>query len=191
MFADQQADWGQFVHRPSLGARHGRRLIQRHLTRAADDGAMLDQLVGSGHQMQRLPRVTPVSKLAPRPLAAAPTLAARAFAPERIAGGWFVAVVAIFGEAGLQLLHLRQRLLHLRQRLLHLRQRLLHLRPKRGHLGFQLGDAVVCCAHGTMLHLHRKSARTVPPRFWRRLRCIGYGWLARRRKAASKGLPKD
>jgi hypothetical protein len=119
---------------------------------------MLDQLVGGGHQMQCLPRVTPVSRLAPRPLAAAPALAApalaapalaaRALASERIARWWFAAVVAIFGETGLQLPVLGQQLLH--------------LRPQRGHLGLHLGDAVLCCAHGTMLHLHRKSAGTVP-----------------------------
>jgi len=60
----------------------------------------------------------------------------------------FAAVVAIFGETGLQLLVLGQQLLD--------------LRPQRGHLGFQLDDAFVCCARGTMLHLRRKSARTVP-----------------------------
>src|SRR5262249_57772023 len=87
-------------------------------------------------------------QLPPRSLATAPPLAARALAPERIAGGWFATVVAVFGQTGLQLLHLRQQPLH--------------LRLKRRHLSFQFGDSFVCCVHGTMLHLHRKPARVVP-----------------------------
>jgi hypothetical protein len=68
----------------------------------------------------------------------------------------FAAVVAVFGEPGLDLLDPSQQRLHLRP------QGGVG-RPQRGFLGFHLCDTALCCAHATRLHLHRKSAGTVPP----------------------------
>jgi hypothetical protein len=116
---------------------------------------MRDHLIGHRQQMQRLPAV---SQLPTRLLATAPPLTARALASQRIARGRFAAVVAVLGEAGPQLLVLRQHLLHLRPE----RDYLGDLRLERGYLGFQCGDAFFCCLHGTMLHLYPPPAKIVP-----------------------------
>src|SRR5258707_8362558 len=110
MLANQQAYRRQLVHLASLVPDNRRRLVQRRLARRADGGTVFRQLVGGGDQRQRLAAMT---QLAPGLLAAAPALAARALAPERIARVRFTAVGAILGGACLQVLDLGRQLLSL------------------------------------------------------------------------------
>ena len=104
---------------------------------------MLHHLVGRRHQMQRLPAM---SQLAPRLLAAAPALAARTFAPQRIAGGRLVAGEAILARVGQP-----------RFQLLRPLQQRRDLLPLAGILGLEAGDLFLW-RHALILRPPCKSA---------------------------------
>ncbi len=107
---------------------------------------MLDELIRGGHPVAGL---AGMAQLSARLLAAAATLAAGPLAPQRIRRGRFAAVVAVFGQARLQLLDLGNQLLDLAD------QRHI-VRPQRVVVGAQRGD-FFCWRHASTLHLLGKS----------------------------------
>jgi hypothetical protein len=144
MLPHHQAHRRQLTHLPPLGEHDGRRLIQRHLTLRADRGAMFHHLVRGRDQGQRL---AAVPQLPARLLATPPAVAARTLAPQRIARGRFVAVMAILRQSRFQLLHtLAQRR---------------DLLPLARSLGFEAGDFFLW-RHAPILRPQCKSACTVP-----------------------------
>jgi len=151
MLTHEQAHRRQLLHLPTLVALHRSGLVEGRLTRRAHGRAMLDHLVRGSYQMQCL---AAVAQLPARLLAAAPALAARPLAPQRVARRWFAAVVAILGQARLQLLHACQKLVILRERLLQLGAQL-------GHQLVKFADAGICF-HAPILRPQRKSVWTDP-----------------------------
>jgi hypothetical protein len=119
---------------------------------------MLDELIGGRHQAQRL---AAVPQLSARLLAAAPPLAAGALAAQRVTRGRLTAIVAVFGQARLQLLILGDQLLVAGNQLLNLRPLRVVGGPQRSHPGFQFRDAL-SWLHASTLHLQRKSGYTDP-----------------------------
>src|SRR5258705_5366114 len=100
-----------------------------------------------------MPGLAAVAQLPTGLLAAAPALATRSLAAQRVTRGRFAAVVAVLGQSRLQVLDLGHQLLDLRLQ----RRNLAPPHPQCGILGFQLSDAFGW-GHAPMLSPQRNPA---------------------------------